>query len=58
MAKMTKVQARRAVLASMGKLTRVQEYMLFDSNINFTTNEIEKIRKCVLDLRKVYMKMK
>lgn len=58
MAKMTKVQARRAVLASMGKLGRVQEYMLVDSNINFTTNEIEKIRKCVLDLRKVYMKMK
>jgi len=58
MAKMTKVQARRAVLASMGKLNRVQEHMLFNSNVNFTLNEIEKVRKCVLDLRKIYMKLK
>ena len=55
---MTKTQARRAVLASMGKLNKVQEYMLFQSNVNFTVNEIEKVRKCVLELRKIAMKLK
>jgi len=57
MAKTTKTQAKRLAKDSMKKLVKLQDFMLFGSNTNHTIGDIEKVRKMVLELRKIAMKM-
>lgn len=58
MGKTTKSQAKRLAKDSMKKLMKLEEFMIFQRGMASTTPaDIQKVRKMVLELRKIGMKL-